>query len=148
MQYIIGRHNVDDDGVPAGGTTTGVGVHIEWQNGPLREQGTDEPAEPNGAFVEGVIEAAIDRMEFYQSTRFACAENDEILGNLRSALVWCHARTANRTAQGVEGTHEVHTSPAVPSVQTPVQSSDVVPMTAVNDQPQQEPPLEPAVGDL
>lgn len=124
MQYIIGRHNVTDDGTPAGGVTTGVGIHIAWQNGPLREQGSDEPAEPNGAFVEGVIEAALDRMEFYQSTRFACHENDEIAGNLRAALVWCKARTANRLAQGVEGTSQLH------------------------DQPQAEPPLEPAHEDV
>ena len=124
MQYVIGRHNVDDNGVPAGGITHGVGIHIEWQNGALREHGSDEPAEPNGAFVEGVIEAAIDRIQFYQSTRFACHENAEILSALEKALDWCHQRTANRAAQGVEGTHEVH------------------------DQPQAEPPLEPAPSEV
>ena len=56
-QKIECDNNNDADGNPAGGTVSGVGLSISWQNGPLG-RGT-ERREPNGAFVEGVIAAAI-----------------------------------------------------------------------------------------
>ena len=73
---IEGRHELDANGNPAGGRTAGVGIEIHWQDGPLG-RGADR-AEPNGAFVEGVIAAALDRLHFYQTAsdgRFACREN-------------------------------------------------------------------------
>jgi hypothetical protein len=99
-------NELDDQGRPAGGTVRGVGLSIDWQKGPLREQGSDEPAEPNGAFVETVIAAAIQRIEHYQEGQFACDENAKALMHLRLALEACHRRTARRTSQGVEGTHQ------------------------------------------
>ena len=51
----------DDDGNPAGGMVRGVGLFIQWQNGPLGRG--DERREPNGAFVETVIAAAKQRIE-------------------------------------------------------------------------------------
>lgn len=106
-QPIEGIHRLDGNGNPAGGTTVGLGIHIGWQNGPLG-RGEDRRA-PNGAFVEGVIEAAADRIRFYQRTsdgRFACPENAEALQHLEQALAVLDARTAAREARGVEGTHE------------------------------------------
>lgn len=97
---------VDDEGRPAGGTVRGVGLSIDWQKGPLREQGTDEPAEPNGAFVETVIAAAVQRIEHYNEGQFRCRENSLAITHLEEALHWLNARTARRTDQGVEGTHE------------------------------------------
>ena len=35
MNEISSEHRTDDNGKPAGGTTTAPGVTIEWQNGPL-----------------------------------------------------------------------------------------------------------------
>jgi len=106
-QKIEGVHQTDDKGNPAGGFTTGTGIRIDWQNGPL---GRDEDREdPNGAFVEGVIAAAIDRMKFYQSAsdgRFRCRENALVLTKLEEALHWCDHRTQEREARKVEGTHE------------------------------------------
>jgi hypothetical protein len=102
-QYISGKHQVDKDGNPAGGTTTGTGIEIRWQNGPLG-RGENRRA-PNGAFVEGVIEAAIDRLQFYQESRFKCRENALMITHLEEALHWGHARTADRDAREVEGTH-------------------------------------------
>ena len=107
-QKIEGNHKVDENGFPAGGTTTGLGIQIEWQNGPLAVDGVRK--EPNGAFVEGVIAAAIDRIEFYQRAangRFACRENALAITKLEEALHWCGHRTANRESRGVEGTHKV-----------------------------------------
>lgn len=103
-KYITGAHVNDADGKPAGGQTTGTGIQIDWQNGPLAVDGVR--LEPTGAFVEGVIEAAIDRVEYYQRGEFACRENALVLTKLEEALHWCNHRTADRDQRGVEGTHQ------------------------------------------
>ena len=102
-QTIEARNYSDANGNPAGGFVEGRGISIRWQEGPLGRDG--ERREPNGAFVEGVIAAAINRMEFYQSAQFACEENAEALAHLRSALSVLEMRTARREALGIEGTH-------------------------------------------
>lgn len=104
-QPIYSEHRTDENGNPAGGTTTGVGIQIEWQDGPLG-RGEDRK-EPNGAFVEGVIKAAIDRLEFYNAGQFRCRENSLAITHLEEALHWCKHRTAAREERGVEGTHDV-----------------------------------------
>lgn len=98
-------HMTDANGNPAGGLTTGTGIRIDWQDGPLG-RGPDRK-EPNGAFVEDVIRAAIGRLRFYQESKFKCRENALALTKLEEALLWLQSRTANREARGVEGTHEV-----------------------------------------
>jgi hypothetical protein len=105
-QKINEKHEIDAKGNPAGGYSNAVGIRINWQDGPLG-RGTDR-AEPNGAFVEGVIQAAIGRLQFYQTasgSRFACRENAIALTHLETALLWLQARTADREAREVEGTH-------------------------------------------
>jgi hypothetical protein len=42
--------------------------------------------DPNGCFVETVIAAAIDRVEYYQRGKFACANNEMVLMRLNDAL--------------------------------------------------------------
>lgn len=96
-------HNKDMDGNPAGGETTGVGILIHWQNGPLMLDG--RRAKPSGAFVEDVIQAAIGRISFYQESRFHTLHNAVALGHLRAALEALDERTRDRTDRGVEGTH-------------------------------------------
>ena len=105
-QKLHEEHRVDEHSRPAGGTTTGTGIHIDWQDGPLG-RGEDRK-EPNGAFVEGVIEAAEGRLRHYQDSRFACRENFMALVHLEQARHWLEARTRVREEQDVEGTHEVH----------------------------------------
>jgi len=92
------------DGKPAGGTVRAKGLEIEWQNGPLG-RGT-ERKEPSGAFVETVIAAALQRLEWYQDGEFACSENASAIQNLKSALGVLDYRTTQREGAGVEGTHE------------------------------------------
>lgn len=92
------------DGKPNGGVVTGKGLEIEWQKGPLGRGA--ERKEPNGAFVETVIAAALQRLEFYQDSEFACSENASAIQNLKSALGVLEYRTMQRKAAGVEGTHE------------------------------------------
>lgn len=63
--------------------------------------------EPSGAFVTGVIQAALDRLEHYQSSKFRCRENALAITKLEEALHWLEHRTRARVARGVDGTHEV-----------------------------------------
>lgn len=116
-QKIKERHEIDAIGNPGGGETTGTGIDIRWQNGPLGRGDTRK--EPNGAFVEGVIQAAIGRLQFYQTTRipvigstngetslkFACRENALAITKLEEALMWLENRTRDLEEREVEGTH-------------------------------------------
>jgi hypothetical protein len=97
-------NNLDANGRPAGGTVRGVGLSIDWQNGPLGRDG--ERIQPNGAFVETVIYAALQRIEHYQSGQFKCRENALAITKLEEALHWLNARTNRREAAKVEGTHQ------------------------------------------
>lgn len=98
-------HKLDKEKNPAGGTSTGVGYRVDWQNGPL---GRGEDRKPqNGAFVEDIILVAISRVEFYQRTKFNHPQNAETLKHLRAAFASMQKRTAEREERGVEGTHEV-----------------------------------------
>jgi len=117
-QEIVGVHETDENGNPAGGETTGTGIKIDWQNGPLGRHTENCKQEagcgvdctrkaPNGAFVEGVIAAAIDRIKFYQDSKFKCRENAIAITKLEEALHWCNHRTANREERKVEGEHKV-----------------------------------------
>ena len=103
-QGHFAQHWFDEDGNPAGGVSSGRGFAISWQNGPLGRG--DGRREPNGAFVEDIIAAAIVRIDFYQESKFACIENAKALAALRSALTQLETRTHQREARRVEGTHE------------------------------------------
>lgn len=94
----------DEQGNPAGGMVSGTGLTITWQNGPLGRGA--ERKEPNGAFVEDVLDAAKQRMLYYQRSPFRCNENDDAIMHIQRALDCLHARTAAREARAVEGTHE------------------------------------------
>jgi hypothetical protein len=104
MALVSSHHFVDDNGRPAGGVTYGRGFTIAWQNGPLGIG--EERKEPNGAFVEDIIKAARDRLEFYKGGKFACDENEDAIEHLNLALESLDARTNRRVSAGVEGTHE------------------------------------------
>ncbi len=95
----------DYDGNPTGGNVAGVGLNIEWQNGPLGRGG--ERLDPNGAFVETVISAVIQRIDFFQQSKFKCRENAIALTHLETALLWLEKRTKDREKRQVEGTHNI-----------------------------------------
>jgi hypothetical protein len=95
----------DLDQNPTGGTVDGCGLTIKWQNGPLG-RGT-ERKEPNGAFVETVIDAARQRIQFYQDSKFKCRENAIAITKLEEALLWLNKRTSDREKRQVEGEHKV-----------------------------------------
>lgn len=93
----------DEEGNPTGGLAVGMGMRIEWQHGPLG-RGEDRK-EPNGAFVETVIAAAKQRIEFYQESRFACEANEKAIEALGVALEVLDGRTKEREEREVEGEH-------------------------------------------
>ena len=82
---------VDRHGNPKGGLTMGEGFHIDWQN---------------GAFLEEVIEGCIERLEFFQSGKFACKENEYAIEHLRLAQREMQRRLNNRKERGVEGSYQ------------------------------------------
>jgi len=93
----------DANGCPEGGHTFGKGFAIAWQRGPLGRG--EQREEPNGAFVEDIIAAAQDRLEFYQRSRFNCEENAAAIKHLEAALALLDSRTKRREQAGIEGTH-------------------------------------------
>jgi hypothetical protein len=89
---------VDADGNPTGGFSVGQGYSITWQNG----VGDDA-----GAHIDEVIDALIERLMFFQGSKFACPENGETLAYLRAAKISQEERTKRRKLRGVEGTYQV-----------------------------------------
>lgn len=103
QQFEAENHN-DENGKPAGGFVEATGLRIDWQDGPLG-RGEDRQ-EPNGSFVETVIAAAKQRIEYYnENTEFRCRENSMAITKLDEALHWLEHRTKAREERGVEGTH-------------------------------------------
>jgi len=102
----IAAHNeVDEAGNPTGGEVKGVGLHISWQDGPLGRPAVP----PNGAFVDDVLEAARQRLDFYQKAsggRFACRENAIAITKIEEAMHWLYARRMERERRGVQGLHK------------------------------------------
>lgn len=103
IDKFTAENNNDPNGSPAGGSVTGVGLEIRWQDGPLGRG--DDRVEPNGAFVETVIAAALQRIEYYNASKFRCRENSCAITKLEEALHWLNARTNRREVRGIEGTH-------------------------------------------
>ena len=95
----------NEKGIPTGGLISGVGIDIKWQEGPLGRDG--DRIKPNGAFVEDVINACKQRLEFYNNSQFKCRENSIAITKLDEALMWLEHRTKDREARGVEGTHSI-----------------------------------------
>lgn len=100
MQELKCSNKVDD----LSGSVEGNGIKINWQNGPLGLGA--KRILPNGAFVEGVIQAVIQRLQFFQLSKFNCEENKTAILNLQLALQALNQRTSSRQSRSVEGTHQ------------------------------------------
>ena len=107
-ERVFNQHFCDEHGNPEGGVSSARGITISWQRGPLGRIGSEERQEPNGAFAEDVLVAAMSRLEFYQSGRFACDENNRAIIHLQCALDALNERTKRRVDAQTEGTHEGH----------------------------------------
>ena len=79
------------------GKTTAVGIDITWHQGPIVPNGL------NGARVDGVIRAAMARLEEYQAGPLRCDENRRALECLNAALACLDERTRERNQRGVLG---------------------------------------------
>lgn len=86
--------------IPTGGTSWGDGFCIAWQDGNIRDNGI------NGAQMRDIIEAVKARFEFFQNSKFACAENLEVIDLLNRAVAVIDSRTARRKVAGIEGTYK------------------------------------------
>ena len=76
---------------------------IDWQDGPVDRSGEPPYAGVNGAFVEDVLEVCRRRLERYEASSFACAENVAAIKHIESALVVLQNRRNDRRGRGVEG---------------------------------------------
>lgn len=102
------HHRTTPDGTVTGGASFGTGFTIAWQDGPLLQlEGSPEGhrLEPNGAFVEDVLGACLDRLCSFQSSPYACSENADAIRFLKAALEALERRTKDREARAVEGSH-------------------------------------------
>lgn len=97
----------DKEGNPEGGYVIGVGMDIHWQSGPRAIDGSTELKSPNGAFVEDVIYAALQRLQYFQDSKYRCRENAIAISKLEEALAALKNRQLERTLRDVEGKHEV-----------------------------------------
>lgn len=84
--------------VPEVGNVPAFQVRLRFQNGPIKEAGV------NGITHEALLAVLIDRLEGFQTGKFACADNAEALTHLKAAVEALHRRTKARVARGVEGT--------------------------------------------
>jgi hypothetical protein len=74
---------------------------VDFQDGPIKEAGI------NGCHNEDLMAIVIDRLQAFQTSRYACRENALALTKMEEALMWLRHRTEGRGARGVEGTHAV-----------------------------------------
>jgi hypothetical protein len=70
---------------------------VNFQNGAILESGV------NGVMNEDLLAIVIDRLQGFQSGKFACRENAIALTKTQEALMWLEKRTAEREVRGVEG---------------------------------------------
>jgi hypothetical protein len=111
-EIVESQFTVDRGGNPTGGTTTinlgiaadgrDIVLRINWQDGIVGEDGQ------TGAFVEDVIEAVLQRLRFFQTSKFRCRENAVAITHIEDGLNMLDARTRKRTLQNVENTYEAH----------------------------------------
>lgn len=97
--YYEAWNDSDENGKPAGGKFLSPGIVITWQKGPLAQDGFEKA--PNGAFVDTVIFAALQRLRYYNTTEFACRENSLAITHLEEAQHWLTHRRATRKANKI-----------------------------------------------
>jgi hypothetical protein len=82
---------------PNGDVRLGNACFIGFQNGPIKEAGT------NGVTQEALLAIVIDRLRSFQDGPFKCRDNAVALTHCEEALMWLHRRTRERIARGVKG---------------------------------------------
>jgi len=105
LQKLETHNKLDEHGIPTGGSVRGIGIAIDWQEGPVGRDG--DRKEQTGAYVEEVLVACLDRLGCYQNTKFSCPENVLAVSDLEGAIKWLRRRTEDREKRLVEGTHKI-----------------------------------------
>jgi hypothetical protein len=106
-------NDLDSNENPTGGVVVGTGLNIKWQDGPRgpvtadQEVGPDGLLPPNGAFVEDVLWAALQRLEFFNESKYRDRANSIAITKIEEALQALKNRQLERSHRGVEGKHEV-----------------------------------------
>lgn len=107
---ISANNSLDGDNPSGGSVQLALGdkiaLLVNWQDGP-RGNVDGELDPPNGAFVEDVLWAALQRLEFFNQSRYRCRENSIAISNIEKALFILKDRQLSRSDRGVEGKHEV-----------------------------------------
>lgn len=111
--------HTDQDGNPTGGVTmifpghAGEGTPIS-KGEPLAElvwqDGIESLNGRNGLFVEDVIEACLQRMRYFNDSKFRCRENSLAITKLEEAQQWLRQRQRNRFVEGKQSSYETHDS--------------------------------------
>lgn len=113
------RNHLDANGNPTGGDVRldldvdsdskrdFPALYIRWQDRPRVDAGSDQLLAPNGAFVEDVLWAALQRLEYFNEGKFRCRENSIAITKIEEALFILKDRQLARSERGVEGKHEV-----------------------------------------
>lgn len=113
---LVAENALDENENPTGGC---VVLHVDrrgdvefpalivnWQDGP-RGQADGTLAEPNGAFVEDVLWAALQRLEFFNESKYRDRANSLAITHIEQALQALKDRQLERSHRNVEGKHEV-----------------------------------------
>lgn len=107
QENIEAENKFDADGNPSGGAVAGNGLDVSWQQGPRGQPDTDELLPPNGAFVEDVLWAALQRLEFFNESKYRDRANSIAITHIEQALQALKDRQIERSYRNVEGKHEV-----------------------------------------
>ena len=78
-----------------------VMMRFGFQDGPIKESGV------NGIMDENLLAIVINRLQGFQSGKYACRPNAIALTKLEEALMWLKERTRDREVRKVEGTHKI-----------------------------------------
>jgi len=94
------QHFQTPDGHHDGGVACGIGFTIAWQKGPV-----SSAVQRNGAFLEDVLIACLDELEFHQQGPFANEYNAKAIQTLTDTIKTLQARIQDRNERGVLGTN-------------------------------------------
>ena len=85
MYNFMSEHFITEDKRPVGGYADGIGFTISWQRGPMKLNEKKELL-PNGALAYDVVAAALDRLQFFQQTKYKSEDNKKAIKYLGRAL--------------------------------------------------------------
>lgn len=116
-EKLVATNVVDVDNNPTGGSARlligdsyspdSEVLKVKWQDGPRGIPNSDQLLPPNGAFVEDVIWAALQRLEFFNEGKYRDRANSIAITKIEEALQALKNRQLERSFRKVEGKHEV-----------------------------------------